>query len=205
MTSVARAHQTATPAVLVVDNYDSFTYNLVHEIARHDVRVDVVRNDAFDVASVSETPPAAVVFSPGPGTPERAGNSVALVLALHETTPMLGVCLGHQAIGAAYGARVVHAREVVHGRATAAEHCGHALFDGIPRRFAAGRYHSLCVDPGTLPSELEAIAVSDDGTLMALADRRAPIFGVQFHPESVLTKHGPRLLANFLTIAGIRI
>jgi anthranilate synthase/aminodeoxychorismate synthase-like glutamine amidotransferase len=192
-------------SVLVVDNYDSFTYNLVDEIARYGVRVDVVRNDAFEIATVAETRPSAIVFSPGPGTPERAGNSVALVAALRESTPMLGVCLGHQAIGTAYGAHVEHAREVVHGRATVAEHSGHALFDGIPRRFAAGRYHSLCVDPATLPPRLEAIAVSDDGTLMALADRNAPVFGVQFHPESVLTKHGPRLLANFLRIAGIRL
>src|SRR5215469_4334133 len=199
------AHDQRSAAVLVVDNYDSFTYNLVHEIERYGVHADVVRNDAFDVAAVAKAPPVAIVFSPGPGTPERAGNSVALVAALRESTPMLGVCLGHQAIGAAYGAHVAHAREVVHGRATFAQHSGHALFEGIPRRFAAGRYHSLCVDPQTLPPQLEAIALSDDGTLMALADRNAPVFGVQFHPESVLTKHGPRLLANFLTIAGIRL
>ncbi|MBV8171912.1 MAG: aminodeoxychorismate/anthranilate synthase component II [Candidatus Eremiobacteraeota bacterium] len=191
--------------VLVIDNYDSFTYNLVHEIGRLGVRVDVMRNDAFEVDAVAAQPPAAVVFSPGPGTPQRAGNSIALIAALRTTTPMLGVCLGHQAVGAAYGARIAHARELVHGRATVTQHTGNALFEGIPRRFSAGRYHSLCVDPATLPAELEIIAASDDGTLMALADKRAPVFGVQFHPESVLTKHGPRLLTNFLTIAGIPI
>ena len=189
--------------VLVVDNYDSFTYNLVHEIGSVGVDVHVVRNDAFDVARLAAAPPAAVVFSPGPGTPERAGYSLALITALRTTTPMLGVCLGHQAIGAAYGARVTHAREVIHGQATLTEHNGHELFAGIPRRFPAGRYHSLCVDVSSLPSELEAIATADDGTLMAIADRRHPVFGVQFHPESVLTKAGPRLLRNFLAIAGV--
>jgi anthranilate synthase/aminodeoxychorismate synthase-like glutamine amidotransferase len=189
--------------VLVVDNYDSFTYNLVHEIGRHPLDMHVSRNDALDVEQIAASPPAAVVLSPGPGTPERAGRCLDLILALRGGVPMLGVCLGHQAIGAAYGARVAHAGAVVHGQATIVQHWGHALFEGIPRRFSAGRYHSLCVDPGSLPSELEAIAIADDGTLMAVADRTAPVFGVQFHPESVLTKHGPRLLANFLTIAGL--
>ena len=131
--------------VLVVDNYDSFTYNLVHEIGRHDIDVQVVRNDALDVPALAAAPPAAVVISPGPGAPERAGSSMALIAALRSRTPLLGVCLGHQAIGAAYGAHVAHADAVVHGEATTVEHNGHALFRGIPRRFDAGRYHSLCV------------------------------------------------------------
>jgi anthranilate synthase/aminodeoxychorismate synthase-like glutamine amidotransferase len=189
--------------VLVVDNYDSFTYNLVDEIGRHGLDVRVARNDELDVARLAAAPPAAIVISPGPGTPQQAGGSMALVAELHDRTPMLGVCLGHQAIGAAHGARVSHAGAVVHGEATTVEHNGHELFAGIPKRFDAGRYHSLCVDAHSLPDALEAIAVSDDGTLMAMAHRRAPVFGVQFHPESVLTKHGPRLLANFLTIAGL--
>jgi anthranilate synthase component II len=186
--------------LLVVDNYDSFTYNLVHELGRHALDVRVVRNDTLDVAAITASPPAAIVFSPGPGTPSRAGRCLELISALRGGVPMLGVCLGHQAIGEAYGARVTHAGAVVHGQATLVEHRGHALFDGIPMRFSAGRYHSLCVDPASLPSELEPIASSDDGTLMAMAHRRARVFGVQFHPESVLTKHGPRLLANFLAI-----
>ena len=193
-----------TRELLIVDNYDSFTYNLVHELGRHpllDVRV--VRNDALDVAAIIAAPPAAIVFSPGPGTPARAGLCLELITALRGGVPMLGVCLGHQAIAEAYGARVMHAGAVVHGQATVVEHRGHALFDGIPTRFSAGRYHSLCVDPASLPSELEPVACSDDGTLMAVAHRRAPVFGVQFHPESVLTKHGPRLLTNFLAIAGL--
>ena len=189
--------------VLVVDNYDSFTYNLVHELGRHALDLHVARNDALEVDGITASPPAAIVFSPGPGTPDRAGRCLDLIRALHGSVPMLGVCLGHQAIGQAYGARVVHSGAVVHGQATAVEHSGHALFEGIPKRFSAGRYHSLCVDPASLPSGLEAIAMADDGTLMAVADRGAPVFGVQFHPESVLTKHGPRLLANFLTIAGL--
>jgi|SRR5271166_3908004 len=189
--------------LLVVDNYDSFTYNLVHELGRHAFDVCVVRNDALDVGAIVVSPPAAIVFSPGPGTPQRAGRCLELIGALGGTVPMLGVCLGHQAIGEAYGARVVHAGTVVHGEATVVEHQGHALFDGIPARFSAGRYHSLCVDPASLPDELVPIAACDDGTLMGLAHRCAPVFGVQFHPESVLTKHGPRLLANFLAIAGL--
>jgi len=189
--------------VLVVDNYDSFTYNLVHEIGRHNIDVRVVRNDALDIPALTSAPPSAVVLSPGPGTPQRAGRSLALIAGLRSSTPLLGVCLGHQAIGSAYGAHVAHAGAVVHGEATTVEHNGHALFAGIPRRFEAGRYHSLCVDANTLPNDLETIATSDDGTLMAIADRCAPVFGVQFHPESVLTKHGPRLMSNFLTIAGV--
>jgi anthranilate synthase component 2 len=192
-----------TRDLLVVDNYDSFTYNLVHELGRHAIDMRVVRNDALDVSAISAAPPAAIVFSPGPGTPARAGRCLELIAALNGRVPMLGVCLGHQAIGQAYGARVTHAGAVVHGQATLVEHHGHLLFDGIPARFSAGRYHSLCVEPGSLPAELEPIASSDDGTLMALAHRRARVFGVQFHPESVLTKYGPRVLANFLSVAGL--
>jgi anthranilate synthase/aminodeoxychorismate synthase-like glutamine amidotransferase len=188
--------------LLVVDNYDSFTYNLVHELGRHALDVEVVRNDSLDVASLNASPPAAIVFSPGPGTPERAGRCIELIVALRDRVPMLGVCLGHQAIGRAYGARVTHEGAVVHGQATVVQHNGHPLFDGIPARFSAGRYHSLCVERSSLPPQLEALASADDGTLMGMADRTAPVFGVQFHPESVLTKHGPRLLANFLALAG---
>ena len=189
--------------VLVVDNYDSFTYNLVHEIGRHRLDLYVSRNDSLDVEKIAASPPTAIVFSPGPGTPRRAGRCLDLIRALRGTVPMLGVCLGHQAIGEAYGAKVAHSGAVVHGRATIVEHGGHALFEGIPRRFSAGRYHSLCVDPSSLPQRLEPIAMADDGTLMAVADRIAPVFGVQFHPESILTKTGPRLLRNFLSIAGV--
>jgi anthranilate synthase/aminodeoxychorismate synthase-like glutamine amidotransferase len=189
--------------LLVVDNYDSFTYNLVHELGRHPLAVLVVRNDALDVAAIAASPPAAIVISPGPGMPARAGRCLELIAALRGEVPMLGVCLGHQAIGEAYGACVKHAGAVVHGHATIVEHRGHPLFEGIPVRFSAGRYHSLCVEPASLPSELEPIASADDGTLMAMGLRHARVYGVQFHPESVLTKHGPRLLANFLAIAGL--
>jgi anthranilate synthase component II len=190
------------PQVLVVDNYDSFTYNLVHELGCHALDVRVMRNDALDVGAIAASPPAAIVISPGPGTPQRAGRCLELIAALEGRVPTLGVCLGHQAIGQAYGARVTHAGAVVHGQATVVEHHGHILFDGIPARFPAGRYHSLCIDPASLPHELETIATADD-IVMAVAHRSSPVYGVQFHPESILTKHGPRVLENFLSIAGL--
>lgn len=189
-------------AVLVVDNYDSFTYNLVHELRCLVADVRVLRNDVLDIAAIAASPPAAVVISPGPGTPQRAGGCLELIRALRGRTAIFGVCLGHQAIGVAYGASVKQACEPVHGRATLVTHEPHRLFTGIPTRFRAGRYHSLEIDNRTLPNVLVPIAHGDDGMLMALADRHEPVFGVQFHPESVLTHYGPRLLANFIAIAG---
>jgi anthranilate synthase/aminodeoxychorismate synthase-like glutamine amidotransferase len=186
---------------VIVDNYDSFTFNLADEIGRHGINVRVVRNDAAALDELFTTPPAALVLSPGPGRPERAGRSMELVLALRERCPILGVCLGHQAIGLAYGGSVSRGA-VVHGHATMVEHADHRLFAGVPKRFAAGRYHSLHVD-AHLPRDLVQIAAGDDGALMAIADRDRPVFGLQFHPESILTKHGPRILENFLTIAGL--
>jgi anthranilate synthase component II len=192
-----------SPDVLIMDNYDSFTYNLAQAFGKLGAGVTVVRADAITIEALLAAPPAALVISPGPGTPERAGNSLAAVRALSGRTPILGVCLGHQAIGAAFGGRVVRAPEVVHGKTSNVSHDGSALFAGMPSPFAATRYHSLVVDEASLPSVLAITARSDDGLLMAFAHRSHPTYGVQFHPESVMTKHGPRLMANFLALASV--
>ena len=184
--------------VLILDNYDSFTYNLAQAFGSLGADVRVVRADAIDVDALEAAPPDALVISPGPGTPERAGNSMAAIRALTGRVPILGVCLGHQAIGAVFGGRVVHAPAVVHGKTSSVTHDGSALFADIPSPFVATRYHSLIVDEGTLPASLRITARSDDGLLMAFRHEADPTFGVQFHPESVMTKHGPRLLTNFL-------
>jgi anthranilate synthase/aminodeoxychorismate synthase-like glutamine amidotransferase len=186
------------PRVLLVDNYDSFTYNLAQAIGTIGADVDVRRADVVFPADVAAAPPHALVISPGPGTPERAGNSMALVRALSGKVPILGVCLGHQAIGAAFGGRVVRAPAVVHGKTSRVSHDGGGLFAGIPSPFIATRYHSLVVDEATLPEVLRVTARSTDGLLMAFRHETHPTYGVQFHPESVLTRHGPKLIANFL-------
>ena len=187
------------PRILLVDNYDSFTYNLAQAIGMLGADVDVRRADTVYPADVASSPPSALVISPGPGTPERAGNSLALVRRLSGVVPILGVCLGHQAIGAAFGGRVVRAPVVVHGKTSRVTHDGAGLFAGIPSPFVATRYHSLVVDERTLPPVLQVTARSADGLLMAFRHETHRTFGVQFHPESVLTRHGPRLLANFLS------
>jgi len=186
------------PRVLLVDNYDSFTYNLAQAIGVIGADVEVRRADAVSPSDVAAAPPHALVVSPGPGTPERAGNSMALIRALSGVVPILGVCLGHQAIGAVFGGRVVRAPAVVHGKTSRVTHDGDGLFAGIPSPFIATRYHSLVVDEATLPPVLRVTARSADGLLMAFRHDTHPTYGVQFHPESVLTRHGPRLLANFL-------
>jgi len=186
------------PRILLVDNYDSFTYNLAQAIGMLGADVDVRRADTVYPADVASSPPSALVISPGPGTPERAGNSLALVRRLSGVVPILGVCLGHQAIGAAFGGRVVRAPVVVHGKTSRVAHDGAGLFAGIPSPFVATRYHSLVVDERTLPPVLQVTARSADGLLMAFRHETHPTYGVQFHPESVLTRHGPKLLANFV-------
>jgi len=186
------------PRILLVDNYDSFTYNLAQAIGVLGGDVDVRRADTVYPADVASSPPSALVISPGPGTPERAGNSLALIRRLSGLVPILGVCLGHQAIAAAFGGRVVRAPVVVHGKTSRVAHGGAGLFAGIPSPFVATRYHSLVVDERTLPPVLQVTARSADGLLMALRHETHPTYGVQFHPESVLTRHGPKLLANFV-------
>jgi anthranilate synthase component 2 len=191
--------------LLVLDNYDSFTYNLVQYAGELGADPVVYRNDALSVDAVLALRPSAIVVSPGPGTPREAGISVPLIRAAAGRVPVLGVCLGHQALGEAFGGRVVRADRLMHGKSTPVSHNGHLLFRGIPAPFEAMRYHSLVVSPAQLPGELEVTAWSDDrprGTeIMALCHRSLPLYGVQFHPESVGTGPGKLLLRNFLELA----
>ena len=189
--------------VLILDNYDSFTYNLAQMVGAMGAEVRVVRSDAVSVAELEGEPPRAIIISPGPGTPERAGHSMAVVSALHARVPMLGVCLGHQAVGAAFGGRVVRLPAVMHGKTSSIRHTGDDLFEGVKSPFRATRYHSLVVAGDSVPDELAVIAQSEDRLVMGLRHRRYPVYGVQFHPESVLTAAGPRVVRNFLTMAGV--
>jgi anthranilate synthase/aminodeoxychorismate synthase-like glutamine amidotransferase len=190
--------------LLVLDNYDSFTYNLVQYAGELGADPVVYRNDALSVEAVLDLNPSAIVISPGPRTPSEAGISVPLIRAAAGRVPILGVCLGHQAIGEAFGGRVVRADRLMHGKTTLVAHTGHPLFSGIPAPFAAMRYHSLVVAPTGLPGDLEVTAWSDDraagSEIMALCHRSLPVYGVQFHPESVGTGPGKHLLANFLEL-----
>ena len=191
--------------LFVLDNYDSFTYNLVQYAGELGADPVVYRNDALTAEDVLALAPSAIVISPGPCTPREAGISVPLVRAAAGRVPLLGVCLGHQAIGDAFGGRVVRADRLMHGKTTMVQHTGHAIFEEIPSPFEAMRYHSLVVSPLNLPPELEVTAWSADrpaGTeIMALCHRTVPVYGVQFHPESVGTGHGKRILTNFLALA----
>jgi len=185
--------------ILVVDNYDSFTFNLVQLIAAAGAGVEVLRNDAAGAEELLARRPAGIVLSPGPGRPEEAGVCVEL-LRRAAPVPILGVCLGHQALGVAFGAICERAPVLMHGKTSAVRHDGTGVFAGLPDPFTATRYHSLALRPESLPPELAATAWADDGTLMGIAHRELPYHGVQFHPESVLTAEGPRLLANFLAL-----
>jgi anthranilate synthase/aminodeoxychorismate synthase-like glutamine amidotransferase len=189
-----------SPRVLLIDNYDSFTYNLYQYLCELGASVNVVRNDAITVEEVHAQAPDFIVISPGPGVPRDAGISVDLVRALGATTPILGVCLGHQAITEAYGGVVTRAPELMHGKASQVHHDGKTVFAGLPSPFSAIRYHSLCAAPEAVPETLEVTARSDSGVIMALRHREYPVYGVQFHPESILTEHGKDLLRNFLSV-----
>jgi anthranilate synthase/aminodeoxychorismate synthase-like glutamine amidotransferase len=195
--------------LLVLDNYDSFTYNLVQYAGELGAEPVVYRNDELTAEQALALRPTAIVISPGPCTPSEAGISVPLVRASAGVVPLLGVCLGHQAIGAAFGGSVVRADRLMHGKTTLVAHTGHPLFEGIPSPVEVMRYHSLVVSPDGFPGELEIMAWSSDRPpgeeIMALGHRTLPIYGVQFHPESVATLHGKRLLANFLSLAGIAV
>jgi len=187
--------------VLVIDNYDSFVYNLVQYLGELGAEPDVVRNDEITVAEALDREPAAVLVSPGPGTPSDAGISNEVIRAFTERrTPLLGVCLGHQCLGEVYGATVVRAPQVMHGKTSLVRHRGIGVFAGLPEPLEATRYHSLVVDRSTVPYVLEVTAETDDGLVMGLRHRDAPTEGVQFHPESILTAAGHDLIRNFLTL-----
>jgi len=184
--------------VLMIDNYDSFTYNLVQYLGELGAAVQVVRNDEFSVDAVEALRPERVVVSPGPGVPSEAGISLGVIERLAGRVPILGVCLGHQSIGQAFGGRVVRAGQVMHGKVSRLRHDGAGVFAGLPEAFTATRYHSLVVERETLPECLAITAEADDGEIMGLRHRSLAIEGVQFHPEALLTEHGHALLKNFL-------
>jgi anthranilate synthase component 2 len=184
--------------LLMIDNYDSFTFNLVQYLRELGARVHVVRNDALSVADARALRPERVVVSPGPCTPNEAGISMDAIRAFAGEVPVLGVCLGHQAIGQVFGGRVIRAQRVVHGKTSPIRHRGEGVFGGLPEGFAAARYHSLAIERATLPDDLAITAETDDGEIMGVRHRTLDVEGVQFHPESILTEHGHALLANFL-------
>jgi anthranilate synthase component 2 len=189
------------PRVLLIDNYDSFTYNLVQALGELGAEPVVFRNDAIDIAGIRAEKPAAVIISPGPGRPEQSGVSLAVVTELGGEIPLLGVCLGHQCIGQAFGAEVVRAPQLMHGKTSTITHTGTGIFTDLPNPFEATRYHSLILNRASVPDILEITAETADGVVMGLRHREMAIEGVQFHPESILTPMGPRLLANFLGAA----
>jgi anthranilate synthase/aminodeoxychorismate synthase-like glutamine amidotransferase len=186
------------PRILVIDNYDSFTYNLVQYLAELGAEVTTWRNDAASIADVERLAPDAMLVSPGPGTPDEAGNILELIGHFAGKLPILGVCLGHQAIAQVYGGRVIRADRLMHGRTSPVEHDGRGVFQGLPTPFTAARYHSLIVEESTLPAELYATSHTPEGELMGLRHRDLQLEGVQFHPESFLSEHGHALLKNFL-------
>ncbi len=187
----------------LIDNYDSFTYNLVHFLGELGAETRVHRNDQVTVDEVLDEKPSAIVLSPGPCDPDRAGICLDLIRRAGPTIPLLGVCLGHQAIGQVYGGRVVRAPTLMHGKLSTVHHTGAGVFASLPPQFAATRYHSLIVERETLPADLEITAETADGIIMGLRHRTHPVHGVQFHPESIASEHGHAILANFLDLAGV--
>ena len=188
--------------VLIVDNYDSFTYNLVQQLGEIGAELVVHRNDAIDIAGIRSLAPDAIVISPGPGRPEDAGITCQIIETLAGEIPILGVCLGHQAIGQVFGADIVAAPTLMHGKTSEIHHQGTSVFAGLPDPFTATRYHSLVIDPSSVPESLEVTATTADGVIMGVTHRELNLHGVQFHPESILSPLGPTLLATFLDLAG---
>lgn len=187
--------------ILIIDNYDSFTYNLYQYIGELNGDIKVVRNDRIAIDEIEKEKPSHIVISPGPGFPKDAGISIEVIRKLGKKIPILGVCLGHQAIGEAFGGKVIHSKKLMHGKVSdinISNEC--RIFKGMPHRIKAGRYHSLIVEKDTLPPELEMTASTDDGEIMGLQHREYPVFGIQFHPESILTPEGKQILNNFIHI-----
>ena len=184
--------------ILIIDNYDSFTYNLVHLVAAHADAYKVVRNDAMTFDEVKEMEPLGILISPGPGRPEDAGITEDVIRDLGRKTPLLGVCLGHQAIGKVYGGKVTYAPALMHGKTSSIHHDGKGVFRDVPDGFTATRYHSLVLDPESIPSELEVTARSEDDVIQGIRHREFPVEGIQFHPESILTTEGPKIIENWL-------
>ena len=185
--------------ILMIDNYDSFTYNLVQYLGVLGSEVEVHRNDKITLDGIENMKPERIVISPGPGTPQSAGITIPVIERFHSKIPILGVCLGHQGIGAAFGGRVVHAAQLMHGKTSEISHDGKSIFRDLPDPFTATRYHSLAIERKSLPSCLEVSAVAEDGEIMGLRHREYPVEGIQFHPESILTKEGMSILQNFLS------
>lgn len=190
--------------ILVIDNYDSFVYNLVHYVADFGVPTEVHRNDALSVADVLKRKPRAVILSPGPCTPNEAGICLELLKSAPETLPIFGVCLGHQAMGQAFGGDVVQAKEIMHGKVSDVTHRGGGVFRGLPSPFKATRYHSLSVKRETFPKDFTIDAETADGEIMGMSHKTRPLFGVQFHPESIASEHGHAMIANFLAAANLK-
>jgi len=188
----------ANVRMLLIDNYDSFTYNLVQSFAAQGADVMVYRNDLINVDEALALEPTHLVISPGPGRPEDAGVSLDMIAAFRESVPLLGVCLGHQCLVHHFGGNIVRAERLMHGKTSMAKHDGKTLFDGLPEAFEVGRYHSLCAEQESLPAELELTAQTERGEIMGVRHKQLPLEGVQFHPESVLTPDGDKLLANFM-------
>ncbi|MBI2890445.1 MAG: aminodeoxychorismate/anthranilate synthase component II [Nitrospirae bacterium] len=188
--------------ILMIDNYDSFTYNLVQYVEELGEEVRVFRNDKIKVEEIRRLAPRKILISPGPCTPAEAGISVELVRAFHRELPILGVCLGHQSIGAAFGGKIVAAKRIMHGKVSRISHDGEGVYRGLENPFSATRYHSLVVEEASLPAELKVTSRSEDGEIMGIRHKVAPLEGVQFHPESILTTEGKKLIANFLSAVG---
>ncbi len=186
--------------IVLIDNYDSFTYNLVQYFGEHDTDIRVFRNDAIDIASIDALKPDYIVISPGPCSPTEAGISMETIRVLGPKYPLLGVCLGHQSIGAVFGGNVIRASRIMHGKVCAMYHKGSPFFEGVPSPFNATRYHSLIIERETCPDCLEIIAETDQGEIMAVAHKEHRIWGVQFHPESILTQCGKQMITNFLNL-----
>jgi len=186
--------------ILMIDNYDSFTYNLVQYLGEMGKELEVVRNDKISIAGIRRLKPEAIVISPGPGEPQNAGISCDVINEFKAEVPILGVCLGHQAIGHVFGARIIRAKNLMHGKTSDIYHSKKYIFKGLPNPFEATRYHSLLVDPKGLPKDLEVLAWTSQKEIMGLRHKKYPVFGVQFHPESIMTKYGKELLKNFLRL-----